>query len=543
IADNEVRTTKKPVKVKRITIRFRSKQGFEERDQENLGNSIEPSSLDQTSMAVTEKSSGIKIKINLSAVKRLYPEFSLSKNIRESYNKLTNSIPATRKRMDVNQNGYAPRGKRLKLTYEAPKNREECVEKSRDINKAMLKILRKLNKKDEYTMFQTPMSPKQTQHHPKISKNPISLEIMKKRVERGKYKQIEQFKADFVLMCKNSKRQSHPNRKYYEYIQRMLEFGRKLIKKEIEKQKLWVLDNDHTTEPIDVLKNEALVADTPHVNKIYKDCSFTEHSKQKPSISSKKVADGPSTKPTVLPDGSLDPSSIDLLSKHPNHYMYNNFFVDPLSKFYNSKHDSNRNNTTTPHIDLGPKHSSTLSNPLLSIVGDDLGLQYLISLRSFLGNSGDALPPILDTFFSKKSNELSKGAFEFVSAALDCLNPTSSPTSRSTPRKKVDFPEFGVSDLPALVSPEHTQQPFQSPSSNHSSHSQVCSTDSELTEFLSSCNHAHPSTPTSAPRCIIEDVPRTLSSISELLTQFSTSGDPDYKGLEVQLAKLACHLL
>lgn len=93
-------------------------------------------------------------------------------------------------------------------------------------------ILRNLQRKDVYNIFQFPVSDAVAPGYSKIIKHPMDFLTMSLKVEKGEYTSLEQLKSDFVLMCNNAMLYNGPETIYYKSADKMLSIGLKMLSKD-----------------------------------------------------------------------------------------------------------------------------------------------------------------------------------------------------------------------------------------------------------------------------------------------------------------------
>ncbi|KAJ1921372.1 hypothetical protein H4219_000689 [Mycoemilia scoparia] len=106
---------------------------------------------------------------------------------------------------------------------------------TRSLKSTLDRLLRKFVKKDSYAMFLEPVDTSIVTDYLKVIKSPMDFGTMKKKLNANEYKTIDQFKDDFMLVCKNCQTYNAPTTKYYKCARRIQEYGSIIIEKEAAK--------------------------------------------------------------------------------------------------------------------------------------------------------------------------------------------------------------------------------------------------------------------------------------------------------------------
>ncbi|KAJ1674975.1 hypothetical protein EV182_002188, partial [Spiromyces aspiralis] len=108
---------------------------------------------------------------------------------------------------------------------------------TRTLQSTLERLIRKFIKKDAYAMFLEPVDTSVVTDYLDVIKHPMDFGTMKKRVESRHYTSIDQFKSDFLLVCRNCQLYNAPTTRYYKCASRIEEYGRTIIAKESAKLK------------------------------------------------------------------------------------------------------------------------------------------------------------------------------------------------------------------------------------------------------------------------------------------------------------------
>ena len=89
--------------------------------------------------------------------------------------------------------------------------------------------MKQLIKKDKYTLFYEPVSAIEVPDYHILIKQPMDFYTMKKKLKQGKYSNVDLFKSDFTLICKNAMTYNAPDTIYYIQANKLLQIGLNII--------------------------------------------------------------------------------------------------------------------------------------------------------------------------------------------------------------------------------------------------------------------------------------------------------------------------
>lgn len=105
--------------------------------------------------------------------------------------------------------------------------------KKKDFKQACFKLLEMFKRKDAYYIFQDPVDTTTYPEYLSIIKHPMDLGTMRKKVELHHYLEALEFQRDFELMCENCKTFNPPGSFHHGWGQKMLDYGKRLLEREI----------------------------------------------------------------------------------------------------------------------------------------------------------------------------------------------------------------------------------------------------------------------------------------------------------------------
>lgn len=111
----------------------------------------------------------------------------------------------------------------------------------KDMKSILLKALDTIQKRDAYGFFLEPVNPKLVPDYLKIIKSPMDFSTMRKKLDSGQYKSVDEFRHDFNLIITNAKIYNAPETIYWKSADKIHDFGNKLIdraEKQVEEEKL-----------------------------------------------------------------------------------------------------------------------------------------------------------------------------------------------------------------------------------------------------------------------------------------------------------------
>ncbi|KZV96896.1 hypothetical protein EXIGLDRAFT_642769 [Exidia glandulosa HHB12029] len=92
-------------------------------------------------------------------------------------------------------------------------------------------LISRIKKKDDYAFFLNPVDPAVAPGYKDVVKNPMDLGTMSKKVDRGRYKTLDDFTKDFNLVIDNAKLYNAPGSIYVTEAERIHAFGIDIINK------------------------------------------------------------------------------------------------------------------------------------------------------------------------------------------------------------------------------------------------------------------------------------------------------------------------
>ncbi|KAI6141725.1 hypothetical protein BKA82DRAFT_1006559 [Pisolithus tinctorius] len=145
-----------------------------------------------------------------------------------------------------------------------PQNQDGDVKKAprpvklKPLREVLSKLIVQIKKKDDYAFFIHPVDPNKVPGYTDVIKNPMDFGTMTTKVERGKYRSLEEFSTDFRLVINNAKIFNAPGSIYYNEAERIESWGLEHISKAsahvIEYETNWnvEIENDDDGTPVNV---------------------------------------------------------------------------------------------------------------------------------------------------------------------------------------------------------------------------------------------------------------------------------------------------
>ncbi|RPD66425.1 hypothetical protein L226DRAFT_479067 [Lentinus tigrinus ALCF2SS1-7] len=161
--------------------------------------------------------------------------------------------------------------KKIKLTYEEPVKKQPRPIKLKPLKEVLTKLITQIKKKDDYAFFLHPVDPAQVPGYSDLISRPMDLGTMTTKVEKGKYRSLEEFASDLKLVTTNAKTFNPPGSIYYTEAERIENYALDHITKAaatvIEYETDWNIDVEHD-EPLavdddDGTMDKATVPGTP----------------------------------------------------------------------------------------------------------------------------------------------------------------------------------------------------------------------------------------------------------------------------------------
>ncbi|CDO72033.1 hypothetical protein BN946_scf184943.g68 [Trametes cinnabarina] len=147
--------------------------------------------------------------------------------------------------------------KKLKLTREEPaKPKAPRPLKLKPLKEVLTKLITQIKKKDDYAFFLQPVDPAQVPGYADVISRPMDLGTMTTKVERGRYKSLEEFASDLRLVTTNAKTFNPPGTIYYTEAERIEQYALDHIAKAaatvIEYETDWNIEIEQDEEPVTV---------------------------------------------------------------------------------------------------------------------------------------------------------------------------------------------------------------------------------------------------------------------------------------------------
>ncbi|PPQ99835.1 hypothetical protein CVT24_009629 [Panaeolus cyanescens] len=125
--------------------------------------------------------------------------------------------------------------------------------KLKPLKEVLTKLINQIKKKDDYAFFLTPVDVNNVPGYTDIVKQPMDLGTMTDKVNRGKYRSLEDFAADLKLVTNNAKLFNPPGSIYYTEADRIEAWGLDHITKAaptvIQYETDWNIDIEKDEEP------------------------------------------------------------------------------------------------------------------------------------------------------------------------------------------------------------------------------------------------------------------------------------------------------
>ncbi|CAA7264461.1 unnamed protein product [Cyclocybe aegerita] len=207
--------------------------------------------------------------------------------------------------------------------------------KLKPLKEVLAKLIAQIKKKDDYAFFLKPVDVANVQGYSDIIKRPMDFGTMTQKVNKGKYRSLEEFASDFKLVTSNAKIFNPPNTLYHTEADRIEAWGLEHISKAsstvIQYETDWNIDIEKDEDPlVNVDNDDDDVAATPmdvDNSSSLRERSVSVASQPQPGPSSRRGPRGPYKKQgqgapaptfseTLDPDGGL-PGSKDGLGAFP----------------------------------------------------------------------------------------------------------------------------------------------------------------------------------------------------------------------------------
>ncbi|KAI0773069.1 hypothetical protein BD413DRAFT_311580 [Trametes elegans] len=146
--------------------------------------------------------------------------------------------------------------KKIKLTYEEPVRKAPRPLKLKPLKEVLSKLITQIKKKDDYAFFLQPVDPAQVPGYSDVVSRPMDLGTMTTKVERGKYRSLEEFASDLRLVTSNAKTFNPPGTIYHIEAERLENYALEHIAKAaatvIEYETDWNIEIEKDEDPVNV---------------------------------------------------------------------------------------------------------------------------------------------------------------------------------------------------------------------------------------------------------------------------------------------------
>ncbi|KAH7886661.1 hypothetical protein F5I97DRAFT_1807801 [Phlebopus sp. FC_14] len=138
--------------------------------------------------------------------------------------------------------------------------------KLKPLKEVLMKLITQIKKKDDYAFFINPVNPEQVPGYANVIKNPMDFGTMATKVNKGKYRSLEEFKNDFCLVTTNAKTFNPPGTIYYTEADRLETWGLEHIARAsahvIEYETDWniEIENDDDGTPLNIDDEDGTVS-------------------------------------------------------------------------------------------------------------------------------------------------------------------------------------------------------------------------------------------------------------------------------------------
>ncbi|EEB90423.1 hypothetical protein MPER_11372, partial [Moniliophthora perniciosa FA553] len=134
--------------------------------------------------------------------------------------------------------------------------------KLKPLKEVLTKLIAQIKKKDDYAFFLQPVDTTQVTGYTDVVKNPMDFGTMTTKVNRGRYRSLEEFADDFRLVTNNAKLFNPPGTIYYTEAQRIEIWGLDHIAKAsatvIQYETDWNIDVEKDDDPNNVSIEEEI---------------------------------------------------------------------------------------------------------------------------------------------------------------------------------------------------------------------------------------------------------------------------------------------
>ncbi|KAL0073143.1 hypothetical protein F4703DRAFT_1899529 [Phycomyces blakesleeanus] len=128
------------------------------------------------------------------------------------------------------------RGRPLKSKTVAPPPPPQLPQKGqeqpkKDLKTVCLKLLETLEKRDAYGFFLEPVDTRLITDYLTVIKRPMDFSTIRRKIETGRYRHLDEFRDDFLLIVTNAKTYNAPGTIYWKTADRLQHFGLKSIER------------------------------------------------------------------------------------------------------------------------------------------------------------------------------------------------------------------------------------------------------------------------------------------------------------------------
>ncbi|KAI0073975.1 hypothetical protein K474DRAFT_1665959 [Panus rudis PR-1116 ss-1] len=135
---------------------------------------------------------------------------------------------------------------------ESPVKKTPRPPKLKPVKEVLTKLIAQIKKKDDYAFFLTPVDTSQVPGYTDVVKHPMDFGTITTKVEKGKYRSLEEFASDVRLVTGNAKLFNPPGSIYYTEADRIEAYALSHISKAaatvIEYETDWNIDVEHEDE-------------------------------------------------------------------------------------------------------------------------------------------------------------------------------------------------------------------------------------------------------------------------------------------------------
>ncbi|KAH9940042.1 uncharacterized protein BXZ73DRAFT_43030 [Epithele typhae] len=350
--------------------------------------------------------------------------------------------------------------KKIKLTYEEPPKRQPRPVKLKPLKEVLTRLITQIKRKDDYAFFLKPVDLVAVPHYTDIIARPMDLGTMTTKVERGKYRSLEEFASDLRLVTTNAKTFNAPGSIFYTEAERIEKYALDHISKAastvIEYETDWNIDveRDDDATPVDVddVADGAMIPKTP--------MNVDESRAESPSVTAAQVNGKkgkgkkvPTLTETLEPDGGL-PGAKDGLGSFPpgSDWAELMLALKLKGKRYRTKKERMRMEKGGPPIAAdGSLDYPEMEDPfsiLSAVVPDPMSRPYLPALYPSNDPSNSSQPPFPTPVHIIPSSEPPPVVIPSTSSSSQLRSKSVKPVkrrhwviNRNAPRRVKEVPE------------------------------------------------------------------------------------------------------